>query len=137
MINHQSTEAAYYINYVFLLDNSDCRITIIPVQKASQKNAFSSLAVGRCLLLGSLLAEVDSSSRTSPLIEEEAHFRTHKCLEMNKNMVMGPNTKNDCDGKGQQQITALLYLLLWCKSSLSGTITEEDNLSTASLGHLV
>jgi hypothetical protein len=49
----------------------------------------------------------------------------------------GAHTKNDCDGKGQHQITALLYVLLWCKYSLSGTITEEDNLSTASLGHLV
>jgi hypothetical protein len=30
-------------------------------------------------------------------------------LGVNKNLVMGPETKNDCGSEGQQQITALLF----------------------------
>jgi hypothetical protein len=30
------------------------------------------------------------------------------CLGKNKNIVMGPKTKNDCAGEGQQQISKLL-----------------------------
>jgi hypothetical protein len=36
----------------------------------------------------------------SPLLEEEAPFPTQICaLAMNKNLVMGPETKNDCAGE--------------------------------------
>jgi hypothetical protein len=47
---------------------------------------------------------------------------------MNKN-IMASEAKNGCDGKGLQQITALVYL---------HTCTiNEDNLSTTILGNLV
>jgi hypothetical protein len=35
------------------------------------------------------------------------HFKTRKSLEKNENVVMGPETNNDCAGEGQHQIIGL------------------------------
>jgi hypothetical protein len=56
------------------------------------------------------MINVDVSSQTPPLVEEEAPFQHIKCLETTKICswdLRGPDTKIDCPGDGQQQFTGL------------------------------
>jgi hypothetical protein len=47
---------------------------------------------------------VISSSQTPSLVKEEAPFQKSG---MNKNVVMDPDSKNDCAGEDQQKFTGL------------------------------
>lgn len=55
----------------------------------------------------------NGNSQTPPLIREEAPVQsTQNGLEMNKNMAMGHEARNDCADEGQQQFAALRFLTL-------------------------
>jgi hypothetical protein len=54
----------------------------------------------------------DRRSESPPVVvrlfvssKRRPHFKRCRSLRMNKNMVMGPETKIDCTGEGQQQFT--------------------------------
>lgn len=59
------------------------------------------------LKASSKLVLFSQQSQESPTLlssQRRSHFRNINGLGKNKNMVMGPKTKNDCAGKAQQQI---------------------------------
>jgi hypothetical protein len=54
-------------------------------------------------------------------------------LGTNKNMVMGPDTKNDCAGEGHQQFTAMLCSGPWLAVRHSAQKPEFEELITEPL----